>query len=107
MLSPLRCIIARTPWERFRGGIGRPPLAPDAAMVFPRTARVHTFFVRTPIDVVCCDGIGRVLAIISRLKPWRIGPCVRGTAMIIEFAGGGASARGIRVGDIIEIPWSM
>jgi hypothetical protein len=64
---------------------------------FPRCNAVHTFGMLEPIDVVFVDGAGRVLRVISRLRPWRIArePAARS---VFEFRAGVAGPLGIEPG---------
>jgi uncharacterized protein len=76
---------ARTPVERARGLLGRPPLGPDEALVLERASQVHTFGMRYPIAVVFCDASWSVLHMIPSLRPWRISRWVRGARVTIEL----------------------
>lgn len=88
--------------RRLRGWMGRRTIDPEEAFYLPRASAVHTFFMRTPIDVVFLDGRGTVLAVRPALAPWRVAACV-GAAGILELAPGRAGAAGVRVGDRLRI----
>jgi hypothetical protein len=96
--------VARGPVAQFRGWMGH-NIAPDAVLGLPGCAAVHTFFVRTALDVVFCDANGRVLRVIACLEPFRFSPRVRGgggAAMCWE-ARAGTLAPFVRVGDVLEV----
>ena len=50
---------ARRLWQRVRGLIGRPALAPGDALVLEPATQVHTVGMSYPIDVVFCDALPR------------------------------------------------
>lgn len=49
---------------------------------------VHTWLVAFPLDLVYCDGSGRVLTVVAGLPPNRIGPRVPGASVVWEMPGG-------------------
>lgn len=67
---------------------------------FPRCNAVHTFGMLESIDVVFVDGSGRVLRVISRLRPWRVArePAARG---VFELRAGVAAPLGIEPGVLL------
>lgn len=83
--------------QRARGLLLRPPLARDEALLIPRCASVHTFGMRYAIDIVFLDPLGRVLAVVERLTPWRVAARA-GAAAVLEMPAGMARAFGIGVG---------
>ncbi len=89
---------ARTVPERVRGLIGCRDIPP--ALVIEPAAQVHTFFMRSPIDVVFCDSAWRVLDVAS-LEPWRLSRWVRRARRVIELPSG--AAEGVRAGDVLRI----
>lgn len=72
----------------------------DEALGLPRCPMIHTFFVRTPLDVAFCDGAGRVLRVLPGLKPFTLGPWVARTAMAWE-ARAGVLAPFVTPGDVL------
>lgn len=83
--------------QRARGLLLRPPLAGDEALLIPRCGAVHTFGMRYAIDVVFLDPLGRVLAVVDALAPWRVA-AQAGAVAALEMAAGRARAFGICVG---------
>ena len=93
-----RVRVARTPWLRLRGWIGRRP-EPDEALWLEPCSAVHTFGMVVPIDVVFVDGQGRVLKVVSGLRPFRFAACP-GAAAAVELPAG--RALGITEGSVLE-----
>ncbi|MBV8478705.1 MAG: DUF192 domain-containing protein [Actinobacteria bacterium] len=84
-----RCRVARTPWTRARGLLGRSSLARDEGMLFPGTGSIHMLFMRFAIDAVFCDRELVVLKVVRGLRPWRMASA-RGATVVIELAAGAA-----------------
>jgi uncharacterized protein len=91
-----RCLIARTPWQRMRGLLGRKSLDPDEGMFFRSSGPIHMFFMRFPIDAIFCDGDLVVIDVERGLAPWRMAGR-RGAKVVIEVASGAAAD--VRPGD--------
>jgi uncharacterized membrane protein (UPF0127 family) len=66
-----RCVLADTISRRLRGLIGRRELAPGEGMVLRPSWSVHTFFIRSPIDVVFVDADQVVTSVVEELPRWR------------------------------------
>lgn len=73
--------LADTKIQKTMGLLGRSHI--NGAMVFRNVARVHTFFMRFPIDVAYCDDDGIVIAT-ETLLPNRLGTHHAGCALLIE-----------------------
>src|SRR5438874_2522169 len=76
--------VAAKPWSRMRGLLGRRQLEPGQGLLIVPCQGVHTIGMAFPIDVLHLDREGVVRRVLHRLKPWRIGPLVRGTRMVLE-----------------------
>ncbi len=85
---------------RLLGLLARPQLEADEALYLAPCASVHTLFMRYAIDVAFVDTNGRVLAVVSDLKPFRAAWCWRAHAAV-EFAAGGAQRHGLRAGSVL------
>ncbi len=96
-----RCVVARRPWTRMRGLLGRSGLEEGEGMLFPRTGSVHTMFMRFPIDVVFLDRDLRVLSVREAVPAWRAVK-ERGAKATLELAAGEAARAGIAPGDQLE-----
>ncbi|WP_343928249.1 DUF192 domain-containing protein [Pigmentiphaga daeguensis] len=82
---------------RLRGWLGQVPPAPgDGLWIVPCRA-VHTVGMSWPIDVVFVDRRGRVLRIVSALRPGRAACCWRAWG-VLELAAGEAARLGWRQG---------
>ncbi|MFN2595168.1 MAG: DUF192 domain-containing protein [Actinomycetota bacterium] len=93
-------LVARTPWQRMRGLLGRPRLVEGQALILSRARRVHTIGMRYPIDVVFCDDRWTVVAIARDLRPGRISLFVRQARWAIELPSGAAR---FEEGDGLEV----
>lgn len=92
-------MLAKTYWQRLRGLLGRPVLAPRTGLLIAPCASVHTFFMRCSIDVVYLGSDHAVQKLVPQLKPWRIS-AARGASYVVELAAGQAAALKIQVGDV-------
>ena len=91
------CRIAKDPWTRMRGLLGRKALGDGEGILLRPASSVHTWFMLFPIDVVFLDRDRRVLRVVPELRPWRAVWC-RGAADVLELAAGECAARGVEVG---------
>jgi uncharacterized protein len=88
---------------RARGLIGRSALAPGEGLVIRPCSAVHSIGMTFPIDVVHLDGSSRVLRVVPELRPWRFGPLVPGSRVVVELPAGTTSATGTMPGDEIRL----
>jgi len=95
--------IARNPWTKFWGLMGRRPLPAGQGLLLRPCTSVHTFFMRFPIDVIFLDKTDRVVKIIPAMKPWRAALGGRGAHSALELNGGCVEAAGLEVGDTLRI----
>jgi len=95
-----RCAVAKTPWTRLRGLLGRASLDANEGMLFPRTGSIHMLFMRFAIDAVFCDRDLVVLHVERGLRPWRMASR-RGAKTVIELAEGAAA--GVQPGDRLSL----
>ena len=92
-----RCLVADRPHLRLRGLIGRPPLRRGEGLLLTPCNSVHTFWLRTPIDVVFCDRELEVVLVVPELPPRRLHG-KRGAKVTFELAPGEAARLGIAAG---------
>jgi len=85
---------------RRRGLLGRDGV--EGALVLRPCRQVHTLGMRFPVDVVWCDGDGRVLRV-ATIPRARVSRPVMRARLVIEAEAGSARRWGIRVGDVVEI----
>ena len=86
-----RAAVAASPWSRLRGLLGRPPLAAGQALLIVPCQSVHTVGMGYPLDVVHLDRHGVVLRVVRELKPWRFGPLIWRSRMVLELPAGAAA----------------
>jgi uncharacterized membrane protein (UPF0127 family) len=91
------CVLADTPFSRFRGLMGRKHLGKDEGMLLA-TWSIHTSFMRFPIDVVFLDRSFSVLRIVSSLKPWRVAVEWSSHA-VLELPAGTTARAGLEAGE--------
>jgi uncharacterized membrane protein (UPF0127 family) len=96
-----RCRIAKDPWTRMRGLLGRRKLDDGEGILLRPASSVHTWFMQFPIDVVFLDRELLVLRVVSGLRPWRAAGR-RGAAAVLELAAGECEVRSVGVGDRLD-----
>jgi uncharacterized membrane protein (UPF0127 family) len=98
-----RCRVAKTPFARMRGLLGRRGLEEGECLLLRPASSVHTFFMRFPIDVVFLSRDGEVLKVAAELPAWRTA-AARGAKAVVELPAGEAARRGLGVGERLELP---
>lgn len=93
--------VAASFWSRGKGLIGRKGLPAGYGLVIRPCGSIHMFFMSIPLDVLHMDKHGRVLKVLSAIKPWRVGPVVRRGKWVVELPAGTAHATQTQVGDMI------
>jgi hypothetical protein len=93
---------------RGKGLMGREALAPGAGLLIgagPLIAMmwIHTFFMRFALDLVFLDRAGRIVRIMTNVKPWRITAPVFGARCVLELEAGAAQRTSSKVGDEIQL----
>jgi uncharacterized protein len=96
------CTVARNPFTRMRGLLGRRGLAQGEGLLLQPAGSIHTFFMRFPIDVVFLDRDGRVLRVAESVRPWRTA-AARGARAVLELRAGESGRRHVAVGDVLEV----
>lgn len=101
VLAPVE--VAATRRERRRGLLGRDRI--EGVMQL-QARSVHTFGMRTTIDVAACEPLGgdryRVVHT-STVRPWRVTrPSVR-ASVVFEAEAGALQRLGISAGDVLEV----
>ena len=82
--------------------MGRGSLPLGEALLIPRCAGVHTWFMRFAIDVVWLDNGNRILGVVENLKQWKTARGPAGTVHCLELVAGGAKRHEIEVGTIVH-----
>jgi uncharacterized membrane protein (UPF0127 family) len=94
-------ILANTPWRRLVGWMGRRHLRPGEGLVLRPCRAVHTLFVFVPLDVCYVDRTNTIVRV-DVMPPWRLGPIVWCSHVVIELPAGTIARTGTRVGDILR-----
>ena len=86
-----RTVIARTPFQQAIGLMFRKSIPHDYGIWFefdkPKTAVIHTFFMRFPIDIIFFGENQKVVRIVRNMKPWKVVK-VEGVKEFLEVKGG-------------------
>jgi uncharacterized protein len=96
------CLLADTPTARLRGLLGRRELPPGEGVLLRPSGAVHTCFMRFAIDVAFLDRDLVVVAVVPRLRPWRLA-ARRGARAVLELAAGECERRDIGPGSRLVI----
>jgi len=96
-------IIATRSWARLRGLIGYSDFEPGEGLLLMGTQGIHTLGMRFPIDTLFLDEDGRVIHLIHSLKPFRVSPFFKHSAMVLELPAGILQETRTRLGDGIEV----
>lgn len=96
-----RARVATSFGTRFLGLMGRRELPRGRGLLFPRSRSVHTHFMRFAIDVVFLDDGGRVVSVVSALRPWRLA-AARNADAVLELAAGECERLALAEGDVLE-----
>ena len=92
-----RLELAATFWQRLRGLLFRPALAPGEGLLIVPCRSIHTHWMRHAIDVALLDRDRVVLSVHRQVRPWRMLYGSRDTHAILETAGG-QLPEGVQVG---------
>jgi len=92
--------VCESRFERGRGLLLRPPPDLHTAFLLTHCRAIHTIGVGYPLDVLFCDEAGRILRIVTHLRPCRMARESR-AKQVWELRAGAASHWGWRVGDAI------
>ncbi|HEX4905095.1 MAG TPA: DUF192 domain-containing protein [Acidimicrobiales bacterium] len=86
---------------RSRGLMGRETF--DGAILLKPAMQVHTIGMRFPIDVAYLDRDLKVVAIVTGMRPRRLGRPRFGARAVVEAEAGAFDRWGLRVGDELEV----
>lgn len=86
--------------ERGRGLLLRPKPDVHTAFLLRNCRSIHTLGMSYPLDVLFCDASGRILKIVTGLRPCRIAHEQR-ARQVWELCAGAAEHWGWQVGDAI------
>lgn len=94
---------AVSPWDRMRGLLARPPLAPGEGLWIEPCRMVHTIGMRYALDLAFIDRRGRVCKVARGVSPGRLAGSLAARSTL-ELPVGALAAAGLQVGD--RVTWS-
>jgi uncharacterized membrane protein (UPF0127 family) len=94
--------VARSLVRQIIGLIGQQQRA-DLLLLIPHCRVIHTWFMRSAIDIVFLDGSQKVLEIVEGGRPWRIFRGPRSGRFVLELPPGHAREIGLSVGDTANL----
>lgn len=74
-----------------------------AGLLLSPARGIHTLGMRFAVDVVFLSPQMRVLALVPRVRPWRVLLAPRGTRRVLELAAGQIAATGLKAGTYIVV----
>lgn len=92
--------------SRLLGLSGQRSLPTRAGLLLSPAHGVHTLGMHFAIDVVFLSRQMRVLALASRVPPWRVLLAPRGTGRVLELAAGQILATGLKTGTFLLVETS-
>ena len=84
----IRCRLADTFWDRFRGLMGSDPLPVGEGILIRPCNSIHMFFMRFAIDAVFLDRDFNVVRLVRDLTPGRIVNAVKDAWQVLEVTAG-------------------
>lgn len=93
-----RVSVAGTSQTRRRGLLGKERIELETGLWIAPCEAVHTFGMKTAIDVIFLDRRSRVAKLVSNLKPRRIAVCLK-AASVLELGNGAIKQSEICIGD--------
>src|SRR5436190_21235469 len=79
-------------WRRLRGLLGRDGLEPGEGLVIEPCDSIHMIGMKFPLDVIHLDRTGKVLKVLTNIKPYHLGPYVWRSRMVVELPVGTVAA---------------
>jgi uncharacterized protein len=96
-----RVMVAGTSAARRQGLLGKKSVAPEAGLWIAPCEAIHTFGMKTAIDVIFLDRHHRVSKLVNNLVPHRIAICLK-AASVLELRSGTIAFSQTRVGDNLQ-----
>lgn len=90
---------AETTWARLSGLVGKRYLKPDEGLWIAPSQGIHTFGMLFAIDAVYLDKQGKVVELVERLLPFRLGPVRMAASCVIELPERSIRSSQTEVGD--------
>ncbi len=99
VLCPLE--VASSASARIRGLLGRDGL--EGALLLPGCRSVHTLGMRFPIDVAFLDRRGRVVGLVTPMRPWRASRARWRAHQVLEAEAGAFDRWHVAPGDVLDV----
>jgi len=88
--------------SRLRGLLGTRDLPEGHGLLLVPCQSIHMFFMSIPLDVAFIDESGRVVAVLSELKPWRISRLYPEAFAVLELPAGTLRKFEVKKGDVLS-----
>ena len=89
--------------RRGLGLMGRQGWSGSDGLLLERCNSVHSCFMRMAIDVAYLDKNDRVVRVVERMKPWRVGPIALRAKRVVELPVGTLARTNTAIGDQLEL----
>ena len=96
-----RISVAGTSRTRRQGLLGKNSIEPQTGLWIAPCEAVHTFGMKTTIDVIFLDRHYRVSKLVSNLSPYRVAICLK-AASVLELRSGTVATSQTQVGDTLQ-----
>ncbi|MEI8012172.1 MAG: DUF192 domain-containing protein [Candidatus Omnitrophota bacterium] len=103
MVLCTRAEIAKTPFVRARGLLGRTIFEKGQGLVITACNSIHMFFMKFSIDAVFINQQGIVVGLVKNIKPNRISAIYWNASSVIELPAGTITHTAINLGDQIQM----
>ena len=91
--------VADTQWDRLRGLLGHLRLQGDDGLWVVPSQGIHTVGLTFPVDLVYLDASSRVIHLVERLGPFRVGPLRRRARSVLELPTESVFCSNTQIGD--------
>jgi uncharacterized membrane protein (UPF0127 family) len=89
-------------YTRLRGLLGRNKIEQGEGLFLMPCNSIHMFWMRFAIDAIFVDQHGKVVGVVSNIKPWQVSPVYWRAKNCLELPPGTISDTGTAVGDQLE-----
>ena len=97
-----KLLMKETFFGRLWGLLGTTKLGEGEGIILKPCAQIHTFFMRTAIDVIFIGNNLEVIRVIENMGPWRLSPLLLKSVYTVELAAGALKGR-LKKGDSIVL----
>lgn len=90
-------------FTRLKGLIGKKTMPKGEALIISPCSMVHCIGMKMNIDVLFVTNTGKIIKIISPMRPGQISPYIRNACYVVELPASQAAQTGTKEGDWIRI----